>query len=209
VTGVRLTLGVRLARAIATVAFAVGVGSSASADPPSATAPEATPSVSAAAGPRSERYAVWVSIPSLDGAAGAELGGELRVRPRLAVVVAAGARRSASGDYDGLTAGAGAGVRWYWRGHGGWRQPAGTDRVGWFTGGRIEAARTSLEMAGRSLGSTWQFGGAVELGYRLTPWRGLAITGLVTLDQRLEVGGGLPAWRRGSIGVGLEVGWMF
>jgi hypothetical protein len=129
-------------------------------------------------------YAVWVSIPSLDGAAGAELGAERRVAPRLAVAVELGARESASGDFDGLTVGGGGELRWFFRGGSGWSRD-GLDRAGWFTGVRIDVARTGLEMDDRSLGSIWQVGAGPELGYRLAPWRGLSITGVVTATERV------------------------
>lgn len=187
----------------AAVVFAALAGTAAADDATTKAAPAASARTAAPA-----RYAAWLSIPSIDGAAGAELGVERAIAPRLAIAVQLGARKSATGDYDGLTFNAGAELRWYWRGHGGWRQPAGTDRVGWFIGARIDAARTSLTMDDRDLGALWTLGTGIELGYRLTPWRGLAVTGLVTAEQRVELGDA-PAWRQGTIGVGLEVGWMF
>lgn len=153
------------------------------------------------------RRAAWISIPSTDGLAGAELGAEQQVAPRLAVAVELGARKSASGDYDGLTLNAGAELRWFFRGHGGWA-PRTLDRAGWFTGARLDLAHTSLTMDDRALGSSWALGLAPELGYRIVPWRGLVITGIVSAEERVEFGD-VPTWRQFTFGFGLEVGWMF
>ena len=157
------------------------------------------------------RHAVWLAVPSIDGSAGAELGGERGIAPRTGVVVALSARQTAAGDYDALRLGVAGEYRWYWRGRARWSQIDGLDRVGWFVGGRIDVATSRLSMGERHVGSTLVAGARGELGYRLTPWRGLAITGLVGLGGAIErdAAGRLPMQRNAVLGLGLDVGWMF
>jgi hypothetical protein len=152
-----------------------------------------------------------LALASLDGAAGLELGIERGVAPRLGVAISGSARKAADGDYDGWALGIAGEARWYWRGTVAWPRPHGSDRVGWFVGARLDGVHDRLSMDCRTLGSTWTIGVAAELGYKLTPWRGLELAALVSAGQRLELApsGRLPAHLVGGLGVGLNVGWMF
>lgn len=148
---------------------------------------------------------VWLSLPSIDGATGAEVGVETFVpERRLGLVVTAGARKSAAGDYRAIAGGVGVEARWYWR----------SDRPrGWFVGGRGDLAlsRTRDLVDDRSLGTTLVLGAQGLFGYRLVPWRQLEVTPSVGLGFRNEhdLSGRLPPWTLGSLTVGLEVGWLF
>jgi hypothetical protein len=156
--------------------------------------------------------AVWLSLPSIDGATGAELGAEHFVpERRLGLVVTAGARKSAAGDYSAIAGGVGVEARWYWHGRALWTDAQGP--VGWFVGGRGDLAlsRTRDNADDRSLGTTLVLGAQGLFGYRLAPWRGVEVTPSVGLGVRNEhdLRGRLPPWTLGSFTVGLELGWLF
>jgi len=157
------------------------------------------------------RHAVWLALPSIDGSAGAELGGERGIAPRQAVVVAVSVRQTAAGDYDAVRLGIAGEYRWYWRGGGGWARIAGLERTGWFTGGRVDLAASRLSMDERHVGTLVSAGARAELGYRLTPWRGLAITALVGVGGNVDrdTDGRLPLEAHRLLGFGLDLGWMF
>jgi hypothetical protein len=162
---------------------------------------------------------IWLSLPSIDGATGAELGAERFVpERRLGLVATLGARKTAAGDYSAVAGGAGLEARWYWRGRALWSHLAagahGEERmIGWFLGGRgdLSLSRTRDVADARDLGTTLSLGAFGLVGYRIAPWRGLTITGDVGLGLRNEhdLRGRLPPWTMGAITVGLEVGWMF
>src|SRR5256885_759130 len=100
-----------------------------------ATIVAAVPALGAAAPPPLEQ-AISLSIPSTDGARGAQVTYE-RWLPDTgwSVAVSGELRESAIGDYTGLRAGAGLAIRHYWR-RDAWLStvPAG-NMVGWFYGG--------------------------------------------------------------------------
>ena len=150
--------------------------------------------------------ALWLSLPSIDGATGAEVGVEKYLPARrLGLIATLGARKTAAGDYAGYGGGVGVEARWYWRTDG--------DMRGWFVGGRADLAfsRTRDVMDDRDLGTALVLGAEGLFGYRVVPWRRLQITGDVGLGFRNEhdLRGRLPPWTMGSITVGLEVGWLF
>jgi hypothetical protein len=155
--------------------------------------------------------AVWLAIPSIDGSAGAELGAERGVAAKTGVALAVSARQTAAGDYDAVRLGVAAESRRYWRGGARWSRIPGLDRTGWFYGARLDLGTSRLSMDERHLGTTLMAGARAELGYRLTPWRGLAIAALVGLGGGIErdAAGRLPAQRDTVLGLGLDVGWMF
>jgi hypothetical protein len=149
--------------------------------------------------------AVWLSLPSIDGATGAEIGAEHFVPARrLGLVVTAGARKSAAGDYSAVAGGVGVEARWYWRSP----RPAG-----WFVGGRGDLALShTRDLADdRSLGTALVLGAQATFGYRLVAWRGIELTPSIGLGVRNEhdLRGRLPPWTQGSFTVGLELGWLF
>ncbi|MCL4227146.1 MAG: hypothetical protein KJZ91_22015 [Myxococcales bacterium] len=166
-----------------------------------ATAPAAAP----------PRHAVWIALPSVDGLAGLEVGAERALRPRTAVALAVSVRRTAAGDYDALRLGVAGEYRWYWRGRARWSRIPGLDRTGWFVGGRVDLSTARLSLGDRHLGTTLVAGARAEVGYRLTPWRRLALTAMVGLGASVErdAAGRLPAQGHPALGVGLDAGWMF
>jgi hypothetical protein len=160
------------------------------------------------------RNDVSIAIPSIDGFRGITASYE-RFLPerRLGIAVSGQLRESATGDYTGVRTGIGGELRWYWRAdRKAWlsRQPAGS-MAGWFTGGRIELSidATHDRVDGRWLDTAVELGAAGLLGYRIAPWRGLEITPSIDLGWRHEFAQRLPGWTRGTIGVGLAVGWLF
>lgn len=157
--------------------------------------------------------AIWLSLPSIDGATGAEVGAETYLPDRkLGVDVTLGARKTAAGDYTGVAGGAGVEARWYWRGRALWTDPAWR-AIGWFVGGRADLAlsHTRDRADDRSLGTTLVLGASGIAGYRIVPWKRLELTADVGLGLRNEhdLSGRLPPWTLGSLSVGLEVGWLF
>ncbi|HUQ07314.1 MAG TPA: hypothetical protein VM261_32705 [Kofleriaceae bacterium] len=169
----------------------------------------------AAAQPAPEpKNAAWVAIPSIDGHAGLEVGVERGVAPRVGLVVSANVRQTAAGDYDAVRVGVAAEYRKYWRGRAKWNAVAGLDRTGWFYGARVDLGTSRLSMSGmdeRHIGSTVVAGARAELGYRLTPWRGLVVTAIGGIGGAVErdAAGRLPTERKTVLGFGLDVGWMF
>lgn len=157
------------------------------------------------------RHAVWASYPSVDGLAGIEVGAERGIAPETGVVLAASVRQSAASDFDAVRLGVAAEYRKYWRGRARWNAIAGLDRTGWFYGARIDLGTSRLSMDERHIGSLLVAGARAELGYRLTPWRGLMITAIAGLGGAIErdAAGRLPAERKTVIGLGLDVGWVF
>jgi hypothetical protein len=157
------------------------------------------------------RHAAWVAIPSIDGHAGIELGAERGVAPKKAIVLAVSARQSAAGDYDAIRLGVAAEYRKYWRGRARWSHVPGLDRTGWFYGARVDLGTSRLSMDDRHVGTTLLAGARAELGYRLTPWRGLMITTITGLGTSIErdAAGRLPIERKPVMGFGLDLGWMF
>ncbi len=158
------------------------------------------------------RSSIEVSIPSLDGGRGGELGYERWIpRYRVSLTVTGELRQTATGDYGGMRSGAGVELRYYWRAAA-WRsaQPAGS-MVGWFVGERVEVAVDALHdrQDNRWLDSTFEIGATTSIGYRIAPWRGLAITPSLGVGSRHELTTNLPDWTRPTISVGLTVGWLF
>ncbi len=183
--------------------------SDARAQPATATVPASA--TATAPGPAST---IWLSLPSIDGATGAELGYE-RWSPwhRVSLVGTFGFRHTASGDYSGYAGGAGVEARWYWRGRALWTPLPRGAMVGAFVGGRVDASisHTRDVADDRSLGSSLAIGGEGVFGYRIAPWRGLEITPSIGIGLRNEhdLRGRLPPWTLATLAVGLEVGWMF
>ncbi len=157
------------------------------------------------------RHAAWVAVPSIDGHAGIELGAERGVAPETGIVLAASARQTAAGDFDAVRVAVAAEYRRYWRGGARWNAIAGLDRTGWFYGARVDLGTSRVSMDARHLGTTLTAGARAELGYRLTPWRGLMLTAVAGLGAAVErdAAGRLPAETSPVVGVGLDLGWMF
>jgi hypothetical protein len=184
---------------------------------PAALALGAVPAIAAPpeAAPPTASYALEAGLPALDGGRGLGLTFEAQDRQvsPLALTVTAEAARSAEGDYRGTRVGGGLGVRWYWRGRAIWSAAAPGAPIGWFVGGRLDVAGawTTNLIAHRALGTALGVELQPIVGYRLAPWRGLTITPWTGLAVRTEwdLGGRLPAWTRGGLTVGLDVGWRF
>ena len=113
--------------------------------------------------------AVFVGLPSLDGARGLQAGYERWVPEyRLGLGASAQLHESAIGDYTGVRAGIGVEVRWYWRARSFLHAQPDGSMIGWFTGGRfdIAGAWTHDIPDHRWLGSGVSFGLTGEVGYR-------------------------------------------
>lgn len=166
------------------------------------------PAVAAAEPAASPAHAVWLAIPSIDGAAGLEVGGELGLAPRRAVALSLSARRTAASDYRALRLGVAGEYRWYWRRTSRW---SSYDRTGFFLSGRLDVATSHLTMDERAVGTLVSVGLRGGAGYRLVPWRRLALTAIADLGANTErdAGGRLPAETHRTLGFGLDVGWMF
>ena len=160
------------------------------------------------------RHDISLAVPALDGLRGIAASYEHWLpEHRLGLAASAQLRESATGDYLGLHAGAGAELRWYWRArHRAWlsRQPAGS-MVGWFTGGRVDVgiAATRDRVSERWLGNALELGATALVGYRIAPWRDLEITPTLGLGTRREFAMGAPDWNRGTLSIGLAVGWLY
>jgi hypothetical protein len=190
-----------LALAIATAASAAG----------------APPSISATS-IQTDTYdhAISIAIPSLDTGRGIAGSYEHWLPAvHLSIVISGEARESAIGDYTGLRVGTGGEMRWYWRAaRSPWLSalPAG-NMAGWFVGagGYVAADFTHDTVDHKWLGNALQLGVESRIGYRIVPWRQLAITPSTGLESHLDMdlGGRLPGFWRGGLSVGLDVGWLF
>lgn len=145
---------------------------------------------------------VWLAVPSIDGAAGLELGGERQVAPQRTVALAASMRRTASSDYDAVRLGAALEYRHYFR---------SPSQRGWLAGARLDVATSRLSMSDRPIGTVISTGLRAELGYRVIPWRSLTVTALIGLGGSVDrdLDGRLPTQAHRVLGLGLDLGWMF
>jgi hypothetical protein len=162
-------------------------------------------------------HAISVALPSLDTGRGIAANYELWMpqQRKLSLVFSAELRESATGDYTGIRIGGGVEARWYWRGdRDAWlsRVPAG-NMVGWFLGGGAYVATdfTHDSADSRWLGTALQLGIAGRVGYRIAPWRQLAITPSAGLEvhEDFDVSGRLPPFTRGGLALGVDAGWLF
>jgi hypothetical protein len=129
---------------------------------------------------------------------------------RLSLAGAASLRSTAGGDYDSLTTGLGAELRYWFRRDAIWSPRPRGAAIGWYAAARLDVQRTSLsDSMDASLGSMTTLSSALLVGYRFAPWRGLEIRPYLGLAQRVDIGGDLPSWRRGSLAYGLALGWSF
>ncbi len=174
----------------------------------------AAPSLTAPAPPAPAplEQAISLSIPSTDGGRGAQLTYE-RWMPerRWSFAFSAELRESAIGDYTGLRAGVGVAIRKYWRADA-WlsKLPPG-NMVGWFYGGGgyLAADLTHDNADHRWLSSALSYGVTAVIGYRIAPWRGLAITPSAGLEWQHDLATRIPDWNVAGAIVGLDVGWLF
>jgi hypothetical protein len=161
-------------------------------------------------------HAISVALPSLDTGRGIAASYEQWLpERRLSLVIAGELRESATGDYTGIRVGGGVEARWFWRAdRGAWLStlPAG-NMAGWFLGGGPYVATdfTHDGADARWLGSALQLGVVGRVGYRIVPWRELAITPSAGLEvhQDFDVSGRLPSFTRGGVALGLDAGWLF
>jgi hypothetical protein len=129
---------------------------------------------------------------------------------RLSVVGAVSLRSTAGGDYDSLTTDLGAELRYWFRRDAIWSPRPRGSAIGWYAAARLDLQRTSLsDGMDESIGSMTTVAGALLAGYRFAPWRGLEIRPYAGLAQRVDTGGDLPSWRRGSLVYGIALGWSF
>ena len=159
---------------------------------------------------------IEVALPSLDTGRGIDAGYE-RWLPdrRWSFELRGELRESAAGDYTGLRFGAGVEGRWFWRApRGAWLSVLPPNSMaGWFLGAGtyVAADVTHDDVDHRWLGSALQLGVVGRIGYRIVPWRQLAITPSTGLElQRdIDLSGRLAGATRGGLAYGLDVGWLF
>lgn len=133
--------------------------------------------------------------------------------PDLHISVDAGLvlRASATGDYSSRTLGIGGEVRYWFKRRAIWTRAPRGSAIGWYTAGRIDLARTSLEMDDMSLGVERQFATSLLFGYRFAPWRGLEVrpyTGLA-IRREWDASDRVAAWTKGGFVFGFAVGWSW
>lgn len=133
--------------------------------------------------------------------------------PELHISVDAGIvlRASATGDYSSRTLGIGGEVRYWLKRSAIWTRAPRGSAIGWYTGARIDLARTSLEMDGASLGRERQFATSLLFGYRFAPWRGLEVrpyTGLA-IRHEWDASDRVAAWTKAGLVLGFAVGWSW
>lgn len=120
-------------------------------------------------------------------------------------------RASATGDYSSRTVGIGGEVRYWFKRRAIWTRAPRGSAIGWYTGGRIDLGRTSLQMDGTSLGVERQFATSLLFGYRFAPWRGLEVrpyTGLA-IRHEWDAGHRVAPWTKGGVVFGFAVGWSW
>jgi hypothetical protein len=159
---------------------------------------------------------VDVALPSLDTGRGIDASYEHALAlPDFTLRATGELRESATDDYTGVRIGAGVELRWYWRAD---RKPwlsriAAGNLVGWFVGAEalVDVDATHDHPDHRWLGTALQLGGVVHAGYRIAPWRGLAITPSAGIEfgRDFDLGDRLPGYTRVLPTFGLDVGWMF
>jgi hypothetical protein len=161
-------------------------------------------------------HAISVAIPSLDTGRGIDANYERGLDlPGFALLASGELRESATGDYTGVRIGAGVELRWYWRAErGAWLSRLGAGNLaGWFAGaaGFIATDATHDDADHRWLGTALQIGTVVHVGYRIAPWRALAITPSagIELHHDMDLSGRLPGYTLCYPTFGLDVGWMF
>jgi hypothetical protein len=159
---------------------------------------------------------IEVAVPSLDTGRGLVAGYERWLPDRRWSYELRGEfRESAAGDYTGLRAGIGVEARWFWRApRGAWLSVLPPNNMaGWFlaAGSYVAADFTHDDEDHRWLGSALQLGVVGRIGYRIVPWRQLAITPSAGLElQRdIDLSGRLAGATRGGLAYGLDVGWLF
>jgi hypothetical protein len=172
--------------------------------------------VTAAAEPELFTHTIDVALPSLDTGRGLAAGYETWLPAwRVAYELRGEVRESATGDYTGWRFGTGCEAKWFWHSDSrAWLSvlPAGS-MAGWFLGAGVYVAidRTHDDLDHRWLGTTLQAGTATRIGYRIAPWRALAITPSagVEVQRDIDLSGRLSGAFRGGATVGLDVGWLF
>ena len=120
-------------------------------------------------------------------------------------------RASATGDYSSRTVGIGGEVRYWFKRRAIWTRAPRGSAIGWYTGGRLDLGRTSLEMDGASLGVERQLGMSILFGYRFAPWRGLEVRPYSGLAIRhdWDAGDRVAAWTKGGFVFGFAIGWSW
>ncbi|MCB9561583.1 MAG: hypothetical protein H6708_14345 [Kofleriaceae bacterium] len=180
----------------------------AAAQPAEAPAAEATERAT----PPPPRWGAALALPSLTyGGLAVDVERDLPARG-FSLVGGAVIRAAATGDYGSTTLGASAEIRRWFKRRAIWtHQPRGA-MIGWYLGGRLDVATMRLtDDAGARVGGQVTIAASVLGGYRLAPWRGLTVTPTLGLSHRVELDpdGRLPAWHRGAITFGVDLGWLF
>jgi hypothetical protein len=155
--------------------------------------------------PEAPRHVASLPLLAVSGGTLA-LQGERYLGPerRWSVALALGLRAAAGGDYGSLALSLGGEGRWWFH-----RPARGT---GGFAGARLDVARTAVsdDTHDVALPTTWSWATSLLVGYRWVLWRHLELTPELGLVRTVEVPEGrLVAQSRGSLSIGLTIGWMF
>lgn len=135
------------------------------------------------------------------------------LKERWSLAVGPAVRFGAGGDYSSLHLGAGGEVRYWILGHAPFDDWTGRAMVGPFVSVRLDLAWVTLsnDVQNRTVGSFFTFAESAWLGYRVSAWKRLEISLLAGYAVRHEIdpSGRLAAYRRGAVGLGGTLGWMF
>jgi hypothetical protein len=129
--------------------------------------------------------------------------------PRISVATSLGGRSGVSGDYRGLTLGAGLTGRFWLLGRSPWSGLEGRQMIGPFAGLQIDATTTRVKHAsGRTIGAAVVFAESALLGWKIAFFRHLEITPALGLGLATEIdsSGFLPTWTRPQVHLALTAG---
>lgn len=167
----------------------------------------------ARAEPRRDR-AASLQLHSLQGLAGVAGQYEQVIPGRTWSWLAGGGLRAGAGggDYGSRAVSVSAEARYWLRGSAVWSDLPARSMVGWFVGVRGDLAWTHTIDRTRDVGIGDNLAVAVTgtFGYRfevrrveVTPAIGLGST------REFDLTGRMPSWRRGTLRLGMTVGWLF
>lgn len=132
---------------------------------------------------------------------------------RFGAVVGPSLRWGAGGDYSSFQMGLGGELRWWILGTAPFDDWSARAMVGPFLALRLDLAWMTLsnDVQDRHVGSMLTIAESLWLGYRVSAWKRLEISALLGYAVRHEIDpdGRLAGYRRGAVGLGLTIGWLF
>jgi hypothetical protein len=156
---------------------------------------------------RSWNVAAPISAPISGGLA---IEADRQLAGRLSISGLGGARSTAAGDYDSLSLGLAAEVRWWLLG---WtvKSPLRESIVGGYFGAGAELSRVWLRRDGRGVGATTSATAVGSFGYRFAPWSRVSITPSIGLaiGRDVDLDGRVPDRTTFRLRLGLTLGALF